>query len=59
MHGLERVTEFVVAGWLLLNTLGIVLVQWGWRGNMPAWAWSGARSQAGEVVFDQALTLTE
>ena len=26
VHGFERVTEFVVAGWLLFNMLGIALV---------------------------------
>ncbi|HEX3660592.1 MAG TPA: hypothetical protein VHU89_04140 [Acidobacteriaceae bacterium] len=58
MHGFERVAEIVLAGWLLFNTLGVVLVSVGVARRYARVALE-RDEQAREVAFDQALPLTE
>ena len=59
MYGLERVAEIVVAGWLLINTLGMALVAVGVVRRYARAALDRRGEPAAEVVFDAALTLTE
>jgi hypothetical protein len=58
VHEFEHVTEVILAGWLLFNTLGVVLVCVGVARQYARLALE-RREKAGEVVFDQALTFTE
>jgi hypothetical protein len=59
VHGFERVAEVVVAGWLLFNTLGVVLVSVGVARQYARMALERREELTAEVVFDQALPLTE
>ncbi len=59
MHGLERIAEFVVAGWLLINTLGMALVGVGVARRYARAALERPQEPAADVGFDAALTLTE
>ena len=59
MHGLERVAEFVVAGWLLLNTLSIALVAVGVARQYARVAPERREEPAHDVAFDHALSLSE
>lgn len=59
VHGLERVAEFVVAGWLLINTLGMALVAVGVSRRYAQAALERREDPSADVVFDSALTLTE
>ena len=59
VHGFERVAEVVIAGWLLFNTLSMALVAVGVARQYARVSLERRTEQAREVVFDQALTLTE
>lgn len=53
MHGIERIAEFVVSGWLLLNGMAMVLVGVGVARQYARAALARRDEQAGEVAFDQ------
>jgi hypothetical protein len=59
VHWFERVTEVVLAGWLLINMLGVVLVSVGLARQYARAALAHREEQAAEIAFDPALTLTE
>ncbi|MFZ0631761.1 MAG: hypothetical protein WA374_20860 [Acidobacteriaceae bacterium] len=59
MHGLERVAEFVGAGWLLFNMLGVVFVTVGVARQYARVAAERREESTGDVAFDPALSLTE
>jgi hypothetical protein len=59
VHGLERLAEFAVAGWLMINTLGMALVTLGVARRYIRTVLERRQEAAREVVFDPALTLTE
>jgi hypothetical protein len=54
VHGIERIAEVVVAGWLLINTMGMALVAAGVARQYARAALQRRDEQAVEVVFDQA-----
>lgn len=59
VHGIERVTEVVIAGWLLFNMLGVLLVTVGLARQYARVALARRDEPTGDVAFDQALPLTE
>lgn len=59
VHGLERIAEVGIAGWLLFNGLGMALVAVGVARKYARAALERREEPVREVVFDPALTLTE
>ncbi|MGA8532110.1 MAG: hypothetical protein WB622_20465 [Acidobacteriaceae bacterium] len=59
MHGIERVTEVVIAGWLLFNMLGVLLVTVGLARQFARATLAQRDEPTRDVAFDQALSLTE
>jgi hypothetical protein len=59
VHGIERVTEVVIAGWLLFNMLGVLLVTVGLARQYARAAMTRRDEPTRDVAFDQALSLTE
>jgi hypothetical protein len=56
---LEHVAEVGIAGWLLVNMLGVVLVSVGVARRYARAAMDRHEEPTREVPFDPALTLTE
>lgn len=59
MQDFERVAEVVIAGWLLFNMLGVVLISVGVARRYARAAVMQREREDPEVVFDHALSLTE
>lgn len=59
MHEFERFAEVVIAGWMLFNLLGVVLVSIGLVRQYARLNVGRREEPAREVAFDSALPLTE